>query len=428
MSDRQFNDETKCLHSGYAPDALTGARAVPIYQSNAFAFDEPEHASQLLNLQSFGNVHSGTTNPTVSVLEQRMAALEGGKAALAVASGMSARAVALLNLLKSGDELVAATPYCGDTHQQLAVSFQRFGIVTRFVDPNDLNAFERAINTRTRAIFAESLGGPTLSVLDIAAVADIAHRHHIPLLVDNTHSTPYLCKPIQHGADVVIHSASQYLGGHGNALGGVLVESGQFNWNNGLFNQLTEPSALYPDISFFDAFPDFAFTMMCRYETSRQLGPALSPMNAFLILQGLETLHVRMQRHCENALAVARFLNDHPHVTSVHYPGLSEHPDHALSQKYMPRGQSSVVSFGIEGGRASALLFIKKLQIHSHVNHLGDAKSLVLHPESSTHSALSPEQLQKAGVHEGMLRVGVGLESIDDILWDLDQALRYAAR
>lgn len=423
MPDRQFGLETLCLHAGQLPDPTTGARAVPIYQSTSYVFDSTDHAASLFNLQTFGNIYTRLMNPTNAVLEERIAALEGGRGALAVASGMSAQMVALLTLLEMGDELVSASTLYGGTYSQFDVSFRKLGIHTTFVDPDDPENFRKAINANTKVIFAETLGNPLINVLDIEAVADIAHEAGIPLMIDNTFATPWLCRPISHGADIVVHSATKFIGGHGTSIGGVIVESGTFPWDNGNFPMMMEPSKGYHGVRFYETFGDFGYIMKARVETLRTFGPAMSPFNAFLFLQGLETLPIRMERHCENALAVARFLQDHSAVSWVSYPSLPGSSYYELAQKYVPKGASSILTFGIKGGRDAGVKFIESAQFLSHLANVGDAKTLIIHPASTTHRQLTDEEQISAGVTPDMVRISVGLETIDDILWDIEQAL-----
>ena len=427
MPDHRFGIESLCLHAGQQPDPVTGARAVPIYQSTSFVFDSAEHAASLFNLQTFGNVYSRISNPTVAVLEERVAALEGGRAALAVSSGLAAQMTALLTLCEVGDEIVAARTLYGGSFSQLDVSLRRLGIRTVFVDPSDPANFATAITERTKAVYGEIIGNPGLNVFDIVAVAEITRAAGVPLIIDNTLASPYLCRPIEHGADIVVHSATKYLGGHGTTMGGVLVESGRFPWDNGRFPQMTEPSAGYHGVRFFETFGDFGFTMKARMETLRTFGQALSPFNAFMLLQGIETLPVRMDRHVANALAVARFLATHPQVEWVNYPGLDSSPEHALAQRYLPRGAGGILSFGIRGGQVAGERFIDALQMISHLANVGDAKTLVIHPASTTHRQLSEAEQRAAGVPPDMVRLSVGIETLADILWDLDQALTRVA-
>lgn len=423
MTDRTFGFDTLCLHAGQIPDAETGSRAVPIYQTSSYVFDSPEHAASLFNLQTFGNVYSRLSNPTVAVLEERIAALEGGRAALASGSGMAAQMIALLNICEAGDEIVSARTLYGGTYTQLDVNFRKLGINTVFVDSNDPENFARAITPKTKAIYAETMGNPSLNVLDIEAVARIANGAGLPLFIDNTFASPYLCRPFEWGAAVVVHSATKFIGGHGTTMGGIIVESGKFPWDNGNFPTMTEPSAGYHGVRFYETFGDFGFTMKCRMEGMRTFGPVLSPFNAFLLLQGVETLPLRMERHCSNALAIARFLKDHPKVAWVNYPGLEDSPDHDLAKKYLPRGTGAVLTFGIRGGAAAGSKFIDSVEFLSHLANIGDAKTLVIHPASTTHRQLSEEQQVAAGVPPDLIRLSVGLETLDDLLWDIDQAL-----
>ena len=426
MSDRTYGFGTLCLHAGQIPDAATGARAVPIYQTTSYVFDNADHAASLFNLQTFGNVYTRLSNPTTAALEERVAALEGGRAALAVASGMAAQMAALLTLCRHGDHVVAARTLYGGTYSQLAVTFSQFGIDCTFVDADRPEEFERAIRPNTKCVYAETVANPQLNVLDIRAVADAAHRHDLPLIIDNTLASPYLCRPFEHGADIVVHSATKYIGGHGTSMGGVVVESGKFPWDNGKFPQMTEPSAGYHGVRFFETFGDFGFTMKMRMEIVRTLGPTISPFNSFLLLQGLETLHLRMPRHCENALRVAQYLGNHPLVAWVNYPGLPSSPYHALALRYLPRGAGAIISFGIKGTLQAGVKFIEACQFLSHLANVGDAKTLVIHPASTTHRQLDAAQQLAAGVQPEMIRLSIGLEDIDDILWDIDQALAAA--
>ncbi|MDQ6640447.1 MAG: O-acetylhomoserine aminocarboxypropyltransferase/cysteine synthase [Pseudomonadota bacterium] len=432
MADHRFQPETLAIHAGQIPDAATGARALPIYQTTSFVFDSADHAASLFNLQTFGNVYSRLSNPTVAVLEERVAALEGGRAGLASASGMAAEAIALLTLLQQGDHVVAAGALYGGSVSMFAVNLARLGIETTLVDGSSPDAFAAAMRPTTRAVFAESLGNPSLAVLDISAVSEVAHAHGVPLLVDNTVPSPFLCNPIRFGADIVVHSATKYLGGHGTTLAGVMVESGRFPWDNGKFPGMTEPSKGYHGVKFFETFGDFGFTMRARMETLRVYGAALAPMSAWQVLQGIETLPLRMERHCANALAVARFLESHPRVGWVNYPGLPDHPDHALVAKQMrpvdgAPGASGLLAFGVKGGLAAGVRFIEAAQLMSHLANIGDTRTLVIHPASTTHRQLDEAQQSAAGVAQDMVRLSVGLEHVDDILWDVDQALAASA-
>jgi len=439
MAEHRFQPETLAIHAGQIPDAATGARALPIYQTTSFVFDSAEHAASLFNLQTFGNVYSRLSNPTVAALEERVAALEGGRAGLASASGMAAEAIALMTLLQQGDHVVAAGALYGGSVSMLAVNLAKLGIQTSFVDAGSPEAFAAAMRPNTRAVFAESLGNPSLHVLDIGAIAEVAHAHGVPLIVDNTVPSPFLCNPIRFGADIVVHSATKYLAGHGTTLGGVLVESGKFPWDNGKFPGMTEPSPGYHGVKFYETFGDFGFTMRARMETLRVYGAALSPMSAWQILQGVETLPVRMERHCRNALAVAQYLRGHPRVSWVNYPGLPDHAQHELLARQMRHvggapGGSGLLAFGVksasgdaEAGKRAGAKFIDGAQFMSHLANIGDTRTLIIHPASTTHRQLDDAQQLAAGVLPDMVRISVGLEHIDDILWDIDQALAQAS-
>ncbi|MGD0504719.1 MAG: O-acetylhomoserine aminocarboxypropyltransferase/cysteine synthase family protein [Steroidobacteraceae bacterium] len=427
MSDHEFGFDTLCLHAGQVPDAATGSRAAPIYQTTSFVFDSPDHAASLFNLQTFGNVYSRLSNPTVAVLEERLAAIERGRAAVAAATGIAAQAVALLNVLEQGDEIVAARTLYGGTLTQLDVTLRKMGIATHFIDSDNPENFARAITAKTKILYAETIANPSLNVLDLAAVAKIANDAGVALCVDNTFATPWGCRPFDYGAALVVHSATKFLGGHGTSMGGVVIESGKFPWDNGRYPAMTEPSAGYHGIRFYETFGDFGFTMKCRMECMRTLGPALAPFNAFLLLQGIETLPLRMERHCANALAVARHLEGHPRVRWVNYPGLPSSRYHDLALRYLPRGAGAVLTFGIEGGASAGAKFIESVEFLSHLANIGDAKTLVIHPASTTHRQLSDEQQRAAGVSADLVRISVGLESIEDILWDIDKALDKAA-
>jgi O-acetylhomoserine (thiol)-lyase len=427
MPDRKFGFGTLCLHAGQQPDPATGARAVPIYQTTSFVFDSADHAASLFNLQTFGNVYSRISNPTVSVLEERVAALEGGRAAVACATGLAAQMTVFLTLCEAGDQIVAARTLYGGTYTQFDFNLRKLGIDTAFVDADEPESFRRALTDRTKALYIETIGNPRMNVPDIAAIAQIAHEHGVPLIADNTLASPWLCRPIEHGADIVVHSATKYIGGHGTTMGGVFVECGKFPWGNGRFPGMTEPSKGYHGVIFYETFGDFGFTMKARMETLRTFGPALSPFSAFLLLQGLETLQVRMERTCENAIAVARFLQTHPRVEWVNYPALEGDAYHANAQRYLPRGAGGILSFGIKGGPRAGERFIESVQFLSHLANVGDARSLVIHPASTTHRQLTEEQQLAAGVPPDMIRLSIGIETLDDILWDIDQALEKSA-
>ncbi len=429
MADHRFQPETLAIHAGQIPDAATGARALPIYQTTSFVFDSAEHAASLFNLQTFGNVYSRLSNPTVAVLEERVAALELGRAALASASGMAAEAMALMTILQQGDHVVAAGALYGGSVSMLAVNLARLGIETTFVDVAKPEAFAAAMQPNTRAVFAESLGNPSLAVLDIGAVAVVAHEHGVPLIVDNTVPSPYLCRPFEHGADIVVHALTKYLGGHGNSLGGAIVDSGKFPWaeHKERFRRLNEPDVSYHGVVYTEAFGPAAYIGRARVVPLRNMGAALAPMNAFLILQGIETLALRMDRTCENALAIAQHLTQHPKVGWVRYAGLPDHPDHALVQKYFGGRASGIVSFGVKGagavGREDGARFQDALKLFTRLVNIGDARSLACHPASTTHRQLDPDELAKAGVTEDMVRLSIGIEHIDDLIEDIDQAL-----
>ncbi len=437
QQDHEYGFGTRAIHAGAIPDPVTGARATPIHQTTSFVFDSAEHAASLFNLQTFGNVYSRIGNPTVAVLEERVASLEGGRAALACATGMAAQMTAILAILKAGDHIVAASTLYGGSVGQLGIGFGRLGIETTFVDPQDPENFRRAIRPATRALYGETLGNPLVNVFDIEAVARIAHEHGLPLIVDNTVASPYLCNPFAFGADIVVHSATKYLGGHGTTMAGVVVESGRFDWGSGLarekFPEMLEPSRAYHGVKFYETFGDFGYTMKARMEVNRTFGAALSPLNAWLILQGIETLHLRMQAHCRNTRRVAEFLGDHPLVGWVNYPGLESSPHYALAKKQFRAidgqpGASGILTFGIRAAdpvRAGER-FIDACEFLSHLANIGDAKTLVIHPASTTHRQLNEEELARAGVRPDMIRLSVGIDDVDDILWDLDQALRRA--
>ena len=425
--DHVFGFATRALHAGHRPDSETGSRAVPIYQTTSYVFDDTAHAAALFNLQRFGNIYTRIMNPTTAAFEERMAALERGVGGLAVGSGQAAQFIALASLLEAGDEIVAAKTLYGGTYTQFDVSFRRLGIQTTFVEPDDPENFRRATTPRTRVLYGETIGNPRMNVLDIAAVAAVAHDNNLPLVIDNTFASPYLCRPIEHGADIVVHSATKFIGGHGTSIGGVIVDSGRFPWDKARFPQLLEPSKGYHGIRFYETFGDFAYIMKARVEGLRDFGPALSPFNSFLFLQGLETLKLRMECHSQNAMAVAQFLEKHDRVAWVNYPGLPTSRYHALAKRYLPLGAGGILTFGIQGGLNAGRCFIEKLQMFSHLANVGDAKSLVIHPASTTHQQLTSEEKLAGGITDDLIRLSVGLEEIDDILWDLDQALRATA-
>jgi len=421
---RSFGFDTRLVHAGHVPDAAVGARAVPIYQTTSFVFDDAEMAAQLFELKQYGNIYTRLGNPTTAVLEERLASLEGAAGAVAVASGMAAQFVALMTLLQPGDELVASSQLYGGTVTQLTHTLKKLGVTTRFVDPSSFAAWEAAITPKTRALYGETIGNPSGRILDLERISGLARAHRIPLIVDSTFATPYLCRPIEHGATIVTHSATKFIGGHGTSLGGVVLESGTFDYSG--FPTIADPSPSYHGLKFFETFGLYAFLMKVRAETVRDVGACISPTNAFLLLQGLETLSLRMERHVANALEVAQFLAGHPKVAWVAYAGLPDHPDHALAKKYTPRGPGAVFSFGLKTAgdvRAAGTRFIDSLQLFSHLANVGDARSLVIHPASTTHQQLSDAELHAAGIGPELIRLSVGLETSADLLWDLDRAL-----
>jgi len=420
---RVYGFNTRALHAGYRPEPTTGARAVPIYQTTSYVFDSSEHAADLFALRKLGNIYTRIMNPTTAVLEERVASLENGAAALATSSGQAAQFIAASSLMQAGDQMVAASTLYGGTYTQFDISFRKLGLEVVFVDPDDPENFRRAITPRTKCLYGETVSNPRGNVLDIERVAEIAHEHKIPLVMDNTFATPYLCRPIDFGADIVVHSLTKFMGGHGTSIGGVIVDSGKFPWREGDFPQLNEPARSYHGLIFTEAFGSLAFITKARVEGLRDMGPCLSPFNAFLFLQGIETLGLRMERHVANALAAARFLADHKLVSWVNYPSLPSNPYYALARKYLPRGAGAVFSFGIKGGYEAGKKFIDSVKLFSHLANVGDARSLVIHPASTTHQQLSAAEQQAAGVTPDMIRLSIGLEDIDDILWDLDQAL-----
>ena len=421
--ERNFGFNTRTLHAGYDPDPCTGARAVPIYQSTSFVFENSDHAAALFGLQQFGNIYSRIMNPTTDVLEKRVASLENGVAALATASGQAAQLLAISSLMESGDHLVSASTLYGGTYTQFDVSFRRLGFDVTFVEPDDPENFRKAITPKTKLIFGETISNPRGNVLDIEAVAKIAHERNIPLMVDNTFTTPYLCRPIDYGADIVVHSLTKFMGGHGTSIGGIIVDSGKFPWEKGAFPMLNDPAPAYHGMKFRETFGPIAYIIKCRVDGLRDLGPCISPFNSFLFLQGIETLGMRMDRHVANSLAVAKFLEQHPLVEWVRYPSLPSSPYHAIAKKYVPKGAGAVFSFGIKGGYDAGKKFIDSLQMFSHLANVGDVRSLVIHPASTTHQQLSADQQRAAGVEPEMVRLSVGLEDLDDIIWDLDRAL-----
>ncbi|MEC0211283.1 homocysteine synthase [Paenibacillus ehimensis] len=424
-NENQWQPETLAVHAGQEIDPTTFSRAVPLYQTTSYGFRDTEHAADLFALKEFGNVYTRIMNPTTDVFEKRVAALEGGAAALATASGQAAITYSILNIASVGDEIVSATSLYGGTYNLFASTLPKLGIQVKFVDPSDPENFRAAITPQTKALYAETIGNPKGDVLDIEAVARIAHENGIPLIVDNTFPSPYLLKPIEFGADIVVHSATKFIGGHGTSIGGVIVDSGKFDWTaNDKFPGLTQPDPSYHGLVFTEAVGPIAYIIKARVQLLRDLGATLSPFNAFLLLQGLETLHLRMERHSANALKVARFLEKHEAVDSVQYPGLESHPSYALARKYLLKGQGAILTFEVKGGVEAGKKLINAVKLFSHLANVGDSKSLIIHPASTTHQQLSGEEQLAAGVTPGLVRLSVGTEAIDDILADLEQALQ----
>ncbi|MBB2959727.1 O-acetylhomoserine aminocarboxypropyltransferase [Methylobacterium sp. R2-1] len=425
MTDRQPGFNTLAIHAGATPDPATGARATPIYQTTSFVFDDVDHAASLFGLQAFGNIYTRITNPTNAVLEERIAALEGGTAALAVASGHAAEFLTLHALMQPGDEFIAANKLYGGSINQFNHSYKNFGWQVVWADTDDPDSFERAITPRTKAIFCESIANPGGVITDIAALSVIAKRHNIPLIIDNTMATPYLIKPFEHGADIVVHSATKFLGGHGNSIGGLIVDGGTFQWlGDARYPMLSQPRPEYAGMVLAETFGNFGFAIAVRVLSLRDLGPALSPFNAFLILNGIETLPLRMQRHSDNALKVANFLNSHDLVDWVSYPGLESDRYHALAQRYTPKGAGAVFTFGLKGGYEAGVKLVSNLQLFSHLANIGDTRSLVIHPASTTHRQLTDEQKRAAGAGPEVVRLSIGIEDPQDLIDDLDAALR----
>ncbi|MBF0484887.1 MAG: O-acetylhomoserine aminocarboxypropyltransferase/cysteine synthase [Candidatus Omnitrophica bacterium] len=425
---KNLRRETIALHGGQEPDPTTGARAVPIYQTTSYQFKNSEHAANLFGLREFGNIYTRLMNPTSDVLEKRIAALDGGVGALAVASGQSAISLALLNIAQNGDEIVSADNLYGGTYTLFHYTFKKFGIKVNFVKSNDLAGFEKAITPKTKAIYAESIGNPKLDVADLEGISKIAHKHGIPFVLDNTVS-PYLLKPFDHGVDIIVYSATKFLGGHGTSIGGLIVDSGKFDWTNGKFPLIAGKDPSYHGIDFVEALKpigNIAYIIKARVTLLRDLGPAPSPFNSFLLLQGFETLHLRMPRHSENALAVAKYLKKHPKVSWVNYPGLEDSPEKDRVKKYLPIGSGGILGFGIKGGLEAGRKFIDSLQLISHLANIGDAKTLAIHPASTTHQQLSPEEQLSTGVTQDFIRVSVGIEHVGDIIADIEQALEKA--
>ncbi len=424
-NDAKLRPETLALHGGQEPDPTTGSRAVPIYQTTSYQFKNTDHAANLFGLREFGNIYTRLMNPTTDVFEKRIAALDGGVGALAVSSGQSAISLALLNIAQAGDEIVSADNLYGGTYNLFHYTFPRLGIKVNFVKSNDLDALDKAITPKTKAVYAESIGNPKLDVADLQGISKIAHKHNVPFVLDNTVS-PYLLKPFEHGVDIIVYSATKFIGGHGTSIGGVIVDSGKFNWENGKFPLIAAPEPSYHGINFVDALRplgNIAYIIKARVTLLRDLGTAVSPFNSFLFLQGLETLHLRLPRHSENALAVAQYLKKHPKVTWVNYPGLEDSREKERVKKYLPKGSGAILGFGIKGGTEAGKKFIDSLELISHLANVGDAKSLAIHPATTTHQQLSPEEQLATGVTPDFVRLSVGIEHIDDIIADIEQAL-----
>lgn len=425
MLEKNYKFDTLQVHAGHTPDKDTGSRAVPIYQTTSFVFNDTEHAAKLFALEEPGNIYTRIMNPTTDVLEKRIAALEGGVGALATASGSAAITMAILNLASQGDEIVASSRLYGGTYNLFSKTLPRFGITTTFVDPDSSEEMEKAINTKTKAVFIETIGNPTINVADIEKIAEIAHKNKIPLIVDNTFATPYLCKPIEFGADIVVHSATKFIGGHGTSIGGLVVDSGNFDWTSSdKFKDFTTPDKSYHDMVFSEAFGNAAYILKMRVQLLRDIGACLSPFNAFLLLMGLETLSLRVQKHVDNAVKVAQFLENHQKVSWVNYPGLVNNKYHKMTNKYLPNGAGAIFTFGIKGNADTGSEFIEKLDLFSHLANVADAKSLVIHPASTTHAQLSSKEQLASGITPDMIRISVGIEDADDLISDLNQALQ----
>ena len=426
VNDRNWGFRTRALHAGGRPDPTTGSRAVPIYQSTSFVFEDTADAADKFALQKYGSIYTRISNPTINAFEERMASLEGGIGSVATASGMSAEFLTAAALAGQGDNLVSSSALYGGTHTLFDVTLKRFGITTRFVNGDDPAAFAKNIDEDTKFLYTEIVGNPSGSIPDLAAIAEVADAHDLPLIVDGTFATPYLCQPLNHGADIVLHSATKFIGGHGNSIGGIVTESGKFDWGSGRFPQMTEPVESYNGLKFWENFGEYAFCTKLRAEQLRDIGAAMAPINAFLLLQGLETLPFRMDAHVDNAQAVAQHLDQHPSVSWVSYAGLADSQYHDLAKRYLPKGPGAIFTFGVKGGREAGAKFIESLQVISHLANVGDARTLVIHPASTTHQQLSDEALTTSGVTEDMVRISVGLEDLEDIVWDLDQALSKA--
>lgn len=426
MEEKQYRFGTRAIHAGQQPDPTTGARGVPLYQTTSFVFRDADHAARIFALEEEGHIYTRMSNPTTAVLEERVASLEGGVGALATSSGQAAITTAICNITGAGQEIVSSTRLYGGTYNLFAATLAKLGIKVCFVDPSNPDNFARAITANTRALYVETIGNPGLNVPDLQAIAEVAHQAGKPLMVDNTFATPYLCRPFEYGADIVIHSLTKWIGGHGTSIGGIIVDGGKFDWNCGNYPELVEPDLSYHGLRYYDVYGKQAYIAKARAQLLRDLGSCLSPFNAFLFLQGLETLHLRMPRHCDNALAVAGFLLTHPAVAWVNYPGLPDHPGHTLAKRYLSGGFGAMVTFGIKGGLEEGRRFIDSLELLSHLANVGDAKSLVIHPASTTHQQMTSEERARAGVADDLIRLSVGLEDLEDLVADLDQALNKA--
>jgi len=426
MEQPQYHPETIALHGGHDVDADTHSRAVPIYQTSSYCFNDTDHAARLFALQEFGNIYTRIMNPTTDVLEKRLAALEGGVAGLCFSSGMGAITAAILNICGSGQHIVSSSTLYGGTVTLFAHTLPKLGIDVTFVDASDPDNIARAIKDNTRLVYIESVGNPKNDVLDYAQVAKVAHAAGVPVICDNTAMTPILFRPIEHGIDVVVHSCTKFIGGHGNSIGGAIIDAGSFNWANGRYPELTEPDPSYHGVQYVESFGGLAYILKARVTVLRDTGACMSPFNAFLFLQGLETVHLRMPRHSENALKLAQWLEKHPQVSWVNYPGLASHPNHALAQKYMPAGQGAILGFGAKGGKDAGIKFVNNVKLASHLANIGDSKTLVIHPSSTTHQQLTDEEQLAAGVTPDYIRVSVGTEHIDDIISDFEQALKVS--
>ncbi|MCQ6267983.1 homocysteine synthase [Fictibacillus sp. WQ 8-8] len=421
--EREYGFETVSLHEGQKVDPTTGARAVPIYQTTSYQFNSTEHAANLFGLKEFGNIYSRIMNPTQDAFEQTIAKLEGGVGALAVASGQAAITYSILNIAGAGDEIVASGSLYGGTYNLFANTLPKLGINFKFAEVDNLQSFRDAITEKTKAVYIETIGNPKIDVADISAIAEIAHEAGVPLIVDNTFATPYLCRPIEHGADIVVHSATKFIGGHGTSIGGLIIDSGKFDWTNGKFPGLTEPDESYNGVVYTEAVGPLAYIIKARVQLLRDLGSCVSPFNSFLFIQGLETLALRVERHSENALKVAKYLKEHPAVDWVNYPGLEDNKYNELAQKYLPKGAGAILTFGVKGGVEEGRKLIESVKLFSHLANVGDSKSLIIHPASTTHQQLTEEEQLRAGVSPEMVRLSVGIETIDDIIYDLEQAL-----